>query len=250
MNPLIGLVLLSSPALPDAGIEPMVALEDKPPVMHRWTGAVSLGATLSDGNSENRTASATADGVYRREGDRTTLKFLWSYADNADGVTDRRLYGSGKYDHFLEGEKTYVYGQGSLEYNSTAALDLRAIIGAGLGYQVFETDRAKLAGEVGLSYVDENYEGSASDEEYLAARLAYNGEWKPTERWTLGQTGEIFPSLEDEDDVHAKVDSRAKLNLSESMFAQLQHLFTWDNTPAAGAERDDHLVLLTVGWTF
>jgi hypothetical protein len=40
------------------------------------------------------------------------------------------------------------------------------------------------------------------------------------------------------------------MNLTEKMFAQLGWLFTWDNTPAAGAERTDNLVLLTIGWSF
>jgi hypothetical protein len=34
------------------------------------------------------------------------------------------------------------------------------------------------------------------------------------------------------------------------MFAQVQWVMDWDNTPASGAERVDSLFLLTVGWKF
>ena len=131
-----------------------------------------------------------------------------------------------------------------------AALDLRWIVGAGVGYQFREDEKWKISGEAGLSWVDENYDGSADDEEYPAARLAYSADHKPSERWEIGQAGALFPSLENSDDVSARVDTHAKVTLSEKLIGQLQWLYTWDNTPATGAERVDNLVLLTLGWTF
>ena len=251
MTALIGLVLLAQPVLPAAPVEPVPALEDpKPIVMHRWTGAVSLGVSLSDGNADRRTANASANGVYRREIDRTTLQFLWNYADEDGSVEERRVYGMAKYDYFLDGEKTYAYGQTSGEYNAAAALDLRFILGGGLGYQFQETAKWKLAGEGGLSYIDENYVGGDSDEEYVAARLAYNWEYKPDDKWVIAQTGELFPSLEDKDDVYAKVDTKARVTLTEKMFAQAEWIYSWDNTPATGAERVDNLYLFSLGWSF
>ncbi len=66
----------------------------------------------------------------------------------------------------------------------------------------------------------------------------------------LVSAGELIPSLENSDDVGARVDTHAKVTLSEKLIGQLQWLYTWDNTPATGAERVDNLVLLTLGWTF
>jgi uncharacterized protein DUF481 len=56
--------------------------------------------------------------------------------------------------------------------------------------------------------------------------------------------------LKDKEDVNARVDTHLKLMLTKSMFAQFQWLFTWDNTPATGAERADDLYLVTLGWSF
>jgi putative salt-induced outer membrane protein YdiY len=263
MTPLIGLVLLStSPAAPANAIEPalsepaplVTALVEDPPVMHRWTGAVSMGATISDGNTEKATASATGDAEYRREKDRTSFNLLWSFAedttgDDPVGVTERRLYGMGKYDYFFS-KKTYGYGSLSGEYNYAAQLDLRATVSTGLGYQFLEEEDRKLSGEAGLAYVDESYFDSDDDAEYLAARLAYKGFLRFNEKLEAQQTGEVFPSLEDGDDVSTKLDTRLRATLTETMFAQVQHLWTWDNTPASGAERSDHLLILTLGWKF
>jgi hypothetical protein len=34
------------------------------------------------------------------------------------------------------------------------------------------------------------------------------------------------------------------------MYAQVQYVFDYDNTPADGKERDDHTLTLGVGWSF
>ncbi len=220
-----------------------------PPVMHKWTGAVAAGGSIATGNTETRTANASADAEYRREDDRTTLKFQWNYADDEDGVTQRRIYGAAKYDYFFS-EKTYALAQTSGEYDANANLELRTTLGVGLGRQFRDDAEWKLSGEAGLTYFDENFEGSADDDAYLAARLAYGAEYKAIQNWIFSSVGEIFPSLEDKDDVYAKVDTKARVNLTEKMFAQAEWIYSWDNTPATGAERVDNLYLFALGWSF
>ena len=90
----------------------------------------------------------------------------------------------------------------------------------------------------------------ADDGQYLAARVAYKWDYAHSDRWSFSQTAEIYPSLEESDDVYAKVDTRAKATLSENMFAQFQWLYDWNNTPAEGKKRVDNLYLITIGWTF
>lgn len=261
MSVLIGFVILSATTFDPAArfeavpVEPpplfAAILEDPPPpVMHRWTGAVSAGASISSGNTDKETASATGDVEYRREKDRTSFNLLWNYSsEDGIGVTERRVYGMGKYDYFLS-KRAYALASLSGEYNYAAQLDLRSIASVGAGYQFLETATSKLSGEAGLAYVDESYFSSADDAEYVAARLAYKLDFKFGEKVELAQTGEVVPSLEDSEDVSSKLDTRLQLTLTKAMFAQLQHLWTWDNTPATGADRSDHLLLLSLGWKF
>lgn len=214
-----------------------------------WKGAVTLGASVSDGNTDIKRASATADAVKKLEDHRYTLGFQWNFAQESGFVTQRRTLARAQYDKFLS-EKMYWLANVSFESDSQADLDLRTIVGAGLGYQFKDTEKFQLAGEAGLSYFDEDYADDDADGDYVAARLAYKWEYLHSERWSFAQNAEIYPSLEDSDDVYAKVDTRAKATLTESMFAQLQWLYDWDNTPAEGKDRADNLYLLTVGWTF
>ncbi|MBK7645297.1 MAG: DUF481 domain-containing protein [Planctomycetes bacterium] len=215
----------------------------------KWTGSVSLGVSYSDGNTRRKTGSANADAEYRREQDRTTLGFLWAYSDESGVLTDRKTQLRAKYDYFFS-KKMYGLVQASGENDYKSTLDLRTTIGAGLGYQFEDTPTWKLSGELGLSYVNEKYKDSTNDKDFVAARGAYTWDYKPNEKYSLGQIGEIFPSLKNSDDVTARVDTKGRMNLTSTMFAQLEWLYQWNNTPASGAKRQDNLVMLGVGWSF
>jgi putative salt-induced outer membrane protein YdiY len=223
--------------------------DEPPPDLGKWKGSISVGATASDGNTNRKTGTATADVSKRREKDRISFGFLWNYAKEEGVTTQRRTLGTAKYDYFLT-KKAYLLAQASGESDLNAQLDLRTIVGVGAGYQFREDEKWKIAGEAGLAYVDENYEDNTADKDFLAARLAYKVDWKASDLWEAGQAAEIFPSLENKEDVNARVDTHAKLTLTKSMFAQFQWLFTWDNTPATGAKRVDDLYLVTLGWSF
>ena len=215
----------------------------------KWTGSFTAGMSLTDGNTDIQRASATADAVRELEGARYTLGFQWNYAEEDNELTQRRTYGKAQYDQFIS-DSSYWLINASLEGDSQADLDLRAILGAGIGRDLKSTDKFTLSGEAGLSYFDEDYVIDADDGQYLAARVAYKWDYAHSDRWSFSQTAEIYPSLEESDDVYAKVDTRAKATLSENMFAQFQWLYDWNNTPAEGKKRVDNLYLITIGWTF
>jgi len=247
MIPILPMLLVTAPvSLAELQAAPPPAPETVAP---KWTGSFALGATYSDGNTERKSATATADAEYRREIDRTKFGFLWNYAEESGVLTDRKTQARGQYDRFFS-KKFYGLVQASADDDFGAAIDLRTTVGAGVGYQFQDKPSWKLSGELGLSYVDVDYFGTVDDTSYTAARAAYNWAWVPNTKYSLGQTAEIFPSLEDPDDVSARVDTKGRLNLTDKMFAQIQWLYQWDNTPATGKERSDNLVVLGVGWSF
>src|SRR5262249_51737181 len=156
----------------------------------KWKGAVSLGATVANGNTNRKTATATGNAELRREKDRFTFGLLWNYAKEDGVTTDRRTLATAKYDYFIT-KKLYALANASGESDLNAQLDLRMIFGVGMGYQFVEDEHWNVNGEAGLSYVDENYKDNSADAEFLAARLAYKCEYKVDDKWSAGQIGEI-----------------------------------------------------------
>ena len=235
---------------------PLLLQDEEPAAAEEpeWTGSVNLGTSISTGNTEQETFNFAWDAKLERDGDRWTAGLFFNYASQTDGdtgestLTERKHGGNVQYDYFLT-EKSYLLGTGSYEVDKLAMLQLRTTVGAGYGRQFHNEEDFKLSGEAGLSYFNEDFEGVGADG-YLAARLASDLDWQFKEDWNLKNSVEVFPSLEDSDDVYAKVDTRVRANLSENMFSQLQWVLDWDNTPAAGSESTDNRLILTLGWSY
>ncbi len=266
-------ILLVAPLLADAGMNtttapelnsspisyPALVAEDQsaadaaaggPP---KWTGSVNVGASYSDGNTDSRTINAAVDAMRRSEDDRWTVKGYWNYGESRDstghlGITDRRAGASLKYDYFLS-KKLYVFGVAAIETDLLADIGKRYYVGPGVGYQWQESEKFKWGSEAGVTYFNTDYTHS-EDKEYIAARIANNITWVINENTTFENAAEIQPSLEDSNDFYGKSDTKLKVSLSKAMFAQLQWVYQFTNSPADGKERNDNLVVLGVGWKF
>jgi putative salt-induced outer membrane protein YdiY len=218
-----------------------------------WGGSVTVGGTLRTGNTETKSASLSADAVWRGEDNRLTLGAFWNYQEDSIRVIQRKVYGKGQFDHFYN-EKIYSYANASGDHDYNSELDLRWTGGVGLGHQFREDETWSVSGELGASYVDEQFKKTPTNldpsSEYIAARAAYKTVYLGGENWEFSHDGEIFPSLEIGDDIYARWDTRLKTNLTETMFAQVQWIYDYDNTPAQGKGRNDSLFALTIGWSF
>ena len=254
----IGLaILLSTPGAGDATPNPRSpALQDPAPapVYPQWTGALTLGASWTDGNTESANINGAFNAQRRAEKDRWTFDLFGNYGETTDRVTDvkdvtsNNSGGGVKYDYFCS-KKVYLLGNGSGKVDHVATLDLRYVLGAGVGCQWWETEKVKWGTEVGLSYVDEDFEDDAGDADFVAARLASNLTYQLSKTSAFEQVAELLPSLEDSEDVIAKFDNRLKLNITGKWIAQIQYVLDFDGSTPNGVEETDHRVVLSLGWS-
>jgi putative salt-induced outer membrane protein YdiY len=214
-----------------------------------YTGNISLSGKVTDGNTNTDSAATAAEIIRRTEKDRLTLFGDWNYSEDDGRVTQRNASGRGKYDYFFS-EKLFGYANGSLEGDDFADLDLRSTAGVGAGHQFFDDATLKYSEEVGISYVDENFQHGAHDS-YSASRLSGQVDWvvRP-DRVSFFHFHELLWSLDDVDD--ALVDTRTgfRFTLIAKFFALLQVNYKWDNTPAPGRERDDTEYMVGLGYSF
>lgn len=257
------LFLSLAAALAASGADTAPAVQDAPPPVYpQWSGALSLGASWTDGNTETDSVTGNFNAVRRDEKDRWTFDAFTNYGSTTDTVTDvkdtttNNSGGGVKYDYFWR-PKTYLFGNGSAKVDHIADLDLRQIYGAGIGYQWKESDKIKWGTEVGLSYVDEDFTGTADDTDFLAARLASNLAYQISKSAAFEQVAEVLPSLDDSEDVIAKIDNRLKLNITGKWIAQIQYVLDFDGSVPTGSgpgpdgkEETDHRIVLGLGWGF
>ena len=225
-----------------------------------WTGALMFNGLWTDGNTVRRSAGMNFDAQLRREEDRLTADAYWYYAEDKETdplsptyrqweLNDRRAGGGLKYDYFL-GKRLYAFATGRVAGDTLADIDLRVAIGAGLGYMWVDTKRTTFLTEVGLAYVDEDYRSNLPSVDYLAARVYYKLTHEFSEATKFLHSVEAWPSLEDSDDIFLQLKAELSTTLTGSLVGSLAYVLDYDNTPAAGRQRDDHRVLMSVGWQF
>jgi hypothetical protein len=265
---------IKAESLTQAQTVPMTAITAinppvKPPVAYK--GNLSLGATLSDGNTRNRTLSTLGMLEARSERLRLTLNANYNYADDDSGVTAQNGRGSAKFDFFLT-KRFYLFVSSLFEHDGLADLNLRTALSAGPGYQFidkndFQAEYLKemtLYGEVGIAYFDEDYRTGLDlsvppprprnqdvDKSYIAGRWAINFDWPIVPKQVfIFHNHEGYPSLEKASDLYITTQQGVRFTIWNGLAATFQINWRWDNTPAPGFNRSDTQYIAALGYNF
>ena len=213
-----------------------------------WEGAVLLSLIDTRGNSKNQSAALDAHAKLEEEKNRYTAKMYWLYSDQEGVLTERKAGASFQYD-YLAGEDYYYTASAGVETDERASLDLRYRVGAGVGYDVLKSEKQDFSVEAGLNYINEEFQ-DGSDNAVIALNFGYDWRYQLDERTKFDQSFDIYPAIDDFHDVYARLESGISNQLSERMMASVRSVFDWDNTPAPGAGRRDHRLVISLGWTF
>jgi len=242
----------SSPPATDVAQDDAAAADDAGP---KWKGGLHFGVNYTEGNSDTLNVNLLGDLGLETDKGRTASSVFWNFgeADNESNTVRQRTVdnygGFAQYDYFLSGPM-FALANGSFRVDDIAMLDLRYILGLGLGYQLHSSDEFKWGLEGGFSYVDERFATAGSDTDFAAIRIGSKLDWLATKTTRFEQIGEVLPSIEDSEDFVMSWDNRLKVDMTDSWVLQLQYVYVYDNTPAAGQKRADQKLIFSLGWTF
>lgn len=243
-----GLVAGGDQPLPRTNALVAHPIESQEEAQPSWVGSVLLSLIDTRGNTENQSAAIDVNAVLEREINRYTTKFYWLYSDQEGVLTERKAGASFQYD-YLAGEDYYYTASAAIETDERADLDLRYRVGFGVGYDVLKSEKTDFSTELGLNYIQEEFD-DGSDSDAIALNLGYDLEHRLNERTKFVQSFDIYPAIDDFHDVYARVETGISNQLSADMLASISSVFDWDNTPAAGAGRRDHRLVISLGWSF
>jgi hypothetical protein len=134
---------------------------------YRWTGGIGFALIRQRGNTDTDEVDYKLDSKWRSKRDRYTVGANGE-TDEANGTkTADNWRVSGKYDYFLE-EPNYVGVLAQAEKDKFQDLDLRYLLGPYFGRQFYDEPVFSLQGELGFSYVTEEY-NIAEDDKYGAS---------------------------------------------------------------------------------
>ena len=224
-----------------------MSYEKKPPV--KITGRINVGASSTSGNTNTDQVNADFQMVARAEKDRVTLLGEINKAKTDGEQTESNWIAYLGYDHFVT-EKLYAYASTSAENDEFKDINLRTTLGAGAGYQFFETDKTNLAMELGLSYVNTDYI-EAEDEDYPAARWAMNFVQKLFDsKIEFFNRDSVHSDLQDSNNYFFRTRTGFRFPIVDRMNSTIQYNYDYDNQPAPGRVKEDKAWLFTLGYTW
>jgi putative salt-induced outer membrane protein YdiY len=211
---------------------------------------INASVTSERGNTKSDNYYFDGEFVARTEKNRYKIGGELSKEESDGTTTSQNWLAYGNYSHFLS-KKWYLYTDTLFEHNEFKDLDLRSTLGAGAGYQIFETPLLNLSIAAGLAMVDENFD-DAEDNDYSAGQWSANYDqyfFKKLVQLFHGHTG--FVSLEDSDDWFLKTRTGLRFPVYKGLTATLQYNFDYDNQPSEDAEKkEDTKFIFLLGYEF
>jgi hypothetical protein len=174
-----------------------------------------------------------------------------SLSDDSAGERSERYELDGVWRRFLQDREFFYQGFGGLSRNSELDLRLRALGGGAFGKYFVSSNRAEWLGGVGLAYSHEEYTGGTlgSVEALLVTEFSvFRYDFPETD---ISGRVALLPSLTESGRYRAEADLRAKYEIIDKLYFQLEVYGSYDSKPpSAGALNNDYGLTTSVGYSF
>jgi putative salt-induced outer membrane protein YdiY len=168
-----------------------------PGLTEGWVGGANVGFALTAGNSETKSLAVAFTGDRKTTHDEIALYENTVYATNnspgtAPSTTANSNQGGIRYSRNLT-PRLFAFASGDFGSNALQDLDLRSILGGGLGFHAIKTDRTTLDFLAGPNYTREVY--STVTNSFLALTLGEELTQKVGATTVVTQKLYFFPDL-------------------------------------------------------
>lgn len=217
-----------------------------------WDGVADFGYSLSTGNTRTNTMTLGANLTRATTRDKTTLYAALIKAKNKkNGISEttaNAVRGGGRHEINLT-NRLSAFGFADFEYNEIQLLDLRSVLGGGLGYYVMKGERAQFQIFGGGSYNHENFSTGLkrnSAEALVGEDLVY----RLSERVSIKERSQFFPNLSETGEYRITFDSAVVTKLNKWLNWQVIVSDRYLSNPVLGSKNNDLLFTTGVGVNF
>lgn len=231
-------------AVPDTALAPQKT----------WKGHVDAGINMKDGNTESTTTHVKGGYANERKRDNIYFDTLALYEtitekdsdEDTETVNEQRATGKYEYKH---SPRLYSFFNQYFEHDEIEQLNYRSISSPGAGYRFIDGERLKYRAEAGPAYTLEKFHGGISDD-YLGVRVGQYLDWLLLTDTKFYAKNEYIQSVEDTDDWRLDSGLGVRHNLTKSIALSAELLNQYDNTPPEGNQKDDTIIIGSVGYNF
>ena len=220
-----------------SGIDLKSVATINPPSSRKWHGNVSLSGNLQTGNTDRRGLSLGADALRRGDRDRFSMRFLYNIAGENDAMTTRDVYGALQYDYFFT-KRFFGYLGVELLNDTFKDLDLRTVVGPGVGYQLWEEPDKALSLEAGFAYFSED-RTTQDDKHWVTARLGANYHYKLTDWLVFNDRLVLYPSLENMSEFNLRNEAALLTAIGSGWSMKIANTLDYTNKVPTGIKNTD-----------
>lgn len=223
----------------------------RPGWLKLWGGSANLGVALTAGNSETTNIAFGLALERTTLHDKTSLYAAALYAkDSTEGesrTTANAVRGGLRYDRNIS-RKWFGYGFTALENNELQDLNLRLVLGGGLGYHAIRGERVEFDLLGGADWNKENFEGDFDDRSSAELNLGQTLSWRLGSRTSLREQFFVFPNLSEGGEYRLNFDTTLTTDITRRIGWQLTLSNRYLSNPPADLDKND--LLLTTGLSF
>jgi putative salt-induced outer membrane protein YdiY len=216
--------------------------------LDQWSGGADLGFALTRGNSH--TTNLALGMAISRETlrDETSLYGAAVYnRESTEGISrtvaNTFRFGA-RYDRDIN-RQWFGYGFTDFEHNGLQDLNLRWVLGGGIGYHAIRNERTKLDLLAGLDMSREYFDGNDNDRTSLEAQFGQTLTHQLTPRLAFKEQLYFFPNLSEGGEYRINFDASLVADITRRIGWQVTLSDRYLSNPPGGARQND--LLLTTG---
>jgi putative salt-induced outer membrane protein len=230
-----------------------------PRITDFWSGLLDTGLSETRGNSALLAFNLAGKAARVTTRDKLSLYSNIVYAtDNTtppSRTTANSIQGGARFDYNLR-PRIFVFALADFAYDEFQHLDLRSVLGGGLGYHVIKTDNTTFDVFIGGDYDREKF---SPNPPLVLTNVTRNvaevdaGEelsWKLSNRVSLNERFSAFPNLSDVGQYRFQLDATAATKLKNWLSWQLTVSDRYLSNPLPGLKSNDELLSTGLRLTF
>ncbi len=218
-----------------------------PGFLEGWDGGANVGFALTRGNSQTKNLALAFSAARKTLNDKLSLYANSVYATNdaplaTPSTTANAIQGGLRYDHDFT-PRVFGFGSADFQSDSLQTLNLRSILGGGLGFHAIKSERTTLDLLGGINYTRENYDAFSRD--FAAATIGEELLHKLRASTSLTQSLYFYPNLSSAGDYRSTFNFGTVTKLSKWLGWQNAFGDIYVSNPPAGKKKND--ILFTTG---
>ena len=218
-----------------------------PGLTQNWEAGTNIGFALTRGNSETKNLSVGFTADRKTLHDKLALYANAVYATNdAPGATPTTTadneQGGARYDHNLN-SRTFGFVSGDFQADSLQTLNLRSILGGGLGYHLIKRDATTLDILGGANYTHESYD--AFSRSLAGATVGDEFMHKIAKNTVINQTLYFYPDLSNTGEYRGTFNFSTVTKISKWLGWQNSYNDIYVSDPPLGKKKND--IVVTTG---